>query len=195
MLAFYGTRPFNQGMYHYDLSLWIDGASPFVPQAIVFYVLAFVSWVVGYVVTCRESREVCNQVMAGEVMAKLTCLVIFLLLPTSMERPEVTGSGFCHWLTRFIYAADTPDNLFPSVHCLENWMLFRASFRCRKVGNAYRVGMFVMALLVFASTLLVKQHLFVDVLAGVAVAELCLRLSDRLRAGRVFAAIGRRWGW
>ena len=65
----------------------------------------------------------------------------------------------------------------------------------KRVPRWYAPAMLVLTLLVFASTLLVKQHLFVDVLAGVAVAELCLRLSDRLRAGRVFAAIGRRWGW
>lgn len=194
MLAFYGTRPINQGMYHFDLSLGLDHMIPFLPQAVIIYVLAFITWIVGYIVTGRESREVCYQIMSAEIIAKLACLVIFLVLPTAMVRPEVTGSGFCNWLTRIIYAADTPDNLFPSVHCLENWIFFRASFRCKKVGRAYRVVMGVMALLVFASTLFIKQHLFLDVLGGVVVAEFGLWLSRLLRADRCFYALERRWG-
>jgi membrane-associated phospholipid phosphatase len=40
--------------------------------------------------------------------------------------------------------------------------------------------------LVFASVLLVKQHFFADVLGGIAVLELGLFLSKRLRAWRIY---------
>ena len=45
--------------------------------------------------------------------------------------------------------------------------------------------MLAFTLLVFASTLLVKQHVLVDIPAGVLVAEVGLLLSDKLRAGRL----------
>ena len=39
---------------------------------------------------------------------------------------------------------------------------------------------------IFASTVLVKQHVFIDILGGVAVAEAGLFLGRKLRAGRLF---------
>lgn len=193
MLTYYATRLVTQSVRHFDFTLPVDGWIPFVPAAVLIYVLAFVSWVVGFVVVCRESREVCYRVLAGEQTAKLLCLVIFLTLPTTMVRPEVTGSGFFCWLTRFIYRMDTPDNLLPSIHCLENWILFRGAIRCRKVGKGYKLGYFIFTLMVFASTLLVKQHLAVDVVAAIIVAELGFWLADRLKTHRIYEILEGKW--
>ena len=49
----------------------------------------------------------------------------------------------------------------------------------------YAPAMLALTLLVFASTLLVKQHVLVDIPAGILVAELGLLLSTKLRAGRL----------
>ena len=130
MLTYYGSRLITRGLPHWDLTLPLDRWIPFVPSAVSIYVLAFLSWVVGIWVIARESPAVCYEVLAGEQIAKLLCLACFLLLPTTMERPEVTGSGFFPCLTRLIYRLDSPDNLLPSIHCLENWICFRGAFRC-----------------------------------------------------------------
>ena len=111
-----------------------------------------------------------------------------------MERPEVPGSDPFSWLVRFIYQVDTPDNLLPSIHCLENWLCFRGALRCRKVGRGYQIGMLIFAILVFASTLLVKQHLVLDVVTGIAVVEIGLFLARRTGAGRIYAHWNRRLG-
>ena len=96
MLTYYGSRLITRGLPHWDLTLPLDRWIPFVPSAVSIYVLAFLSWVVGIWVIARESPAVCYEVLAGEQIAKLLCLACFLLLPTTMERPEVTGSGPAH---------------------------------------------------------------------------------------------------
>ena len=48
---------------------------------------------------------------------------------------------------------------------------------CRKVPKWYKWVNFVFSLLVCASTVLVKQHVVVDIFAGIAVAEAGLLLS------------------
>ena len=57
--------------------------------------------------------------------------------------------------------------------------------------------MLILTLLVFASVVLVKQHYVVDVLAGIAVAEIGLFLAPRLKLDQVFehccSAIERWW--
>ena len=160
-ITYFGTRIITTGRYHYDFSILLDDRIPFVPFMITFYILAFVSWFVGFVVIGRESRQVCYEVCVAEQIAKILCMIAFIVIPSTIVRPEITGDGIFEWLTNLIYKIDSPDNLLPSIHCLENWICFRGAMRCKKVGTGYRISMFVSAILVFASTLMVKQHVFI----------------------------------
>ncbi len=195
-IVYYGCRLLNTHRVHYDLSIpFLDGRIPFVRWAVLFYVLSYLFWAVGFVVIARENRRVCYDIFAGELIAKVFCLFLFLALPTQMaEWPSgtfVPENGFDR-LLQLIYDMDRPDNLFPSIHCLESWIVFRGSLRCRKAGTPYRVFCFLMSLAVFASTLLVKQHVLIDVIGGVAVAELGLFVAGKLRAGRIYPFLERR---
>ena len=170
---------------HWDLALPLDGRIPFRPVWIVIYILAYLQWAVGFIVISRESREHCYRVFAGEIIAKFICGLVFIALPTRIERPAVEGGGFIAWLMRLVYAGDLPGNLFPSIHCLESWFCFRGALGMKRVPRWYAPAMLAFALLVFASTVLVKQHVLVDIPAGVLVAEAGLLLSGKLHAGRL----------
>ena len=177
---------------YYDLSLPLDAQLPLVPVFIVFYVAAYVSWYLGYALICRESMERC-EVIFGDLIAKGICMLFFLLLPTTLDRPEPTGSGPFVWLLKLIYAADTPpDNLFPSIHCLESYIVWRGMCGCSYLKKGVKAGFFIMMLLVFAATLLVKQHVIVDLPAAIVVAEIGLFFSRRLHLGDRFAQWCRR---
>ena len=183
-MAYYGSRLFTMDAVRRNLSLPLDGRIPFCPAFIVFYILAYGQWVVGYILIARESRERCYRVLTGEMIAKLMCMALFIALPTRIDRPEVEGRGFFEALVRIIYATDAPINLFPSIHCLESWICFRGAVGMRRVPRWYAPSMLVVTLAVFASTVLVKQHVAVDVPAAVLVGELGLFLSRKLHAGR-----------
>lgn len=194
MLAYFGTRPFTNKLYHYDLSIPLDHQLPMIPFFMIPYALAYVTWIVGFIVICRESKQLCYMVMTAEQIAKLICVTFFIFLPTEMVRPEVVGNGFSEWLTRMVYTMDEPNNLFPSIHCLLNWMVFRGAMKCKKVGNVYRTVMFLSAILIFVTVLLTKQHLFVDIFAGIAVVEIGLYASKKFQLYRVYYAIERLYG-
>ena len=55
----------------------------------------------------------------------------------------------------------------------------------KKVGKGYKIFTFVAAILVFASTLMVKQHVVLDVVAAIVVVELGLFLSARILTGLI----------
>lgn len=189
VFGYYIPRVVNHlvGAQYHDLALPIDDKIPFVPAFILVYVASYVTWYLGYALICREHPKN-SEVIFADVIAKTLCMVIFMLYPTSIQRPEVTGSGFLPWLVRFIYAADSPDNLFPSIHCLESWIVFRGMLRCRRVGSGVKAGYLVLALLVFASTVLVKQHVVADIPAGMLAGEIGLMISHRLKLGDRYAA-------
>ena len=189
--AYYGVRAINVGRTHYDLSIPLDDIIPFFSPAIIVYILWYIQIAAGMILIVRESREVCFRVFSGEIIAKIFSAAVFLIVPTVMVRPEIDSDGFCELLTRGIYAADTPDNLFPSLHCLESWLWFRGLMKCKKVPKGFTVGFGVFSVLVFASVVLVKQHLFVDIPAGILLAELGLLLSKKLGAERVFEKLDR----
>ena len=186
VIVYFGSRIITSGMYHHDFSIFIDKRLPFVAPMMIIYVLAYVHWIVGFGVIGRESREICYEFMSAEQIAKLMCLLCFIAIPTTMMRPEITGNGFSDWLSKLIYMADNPDNLFPSIHCLESWIVCRGAMKCKKMGNTYKIIMFVGAVLVFASTLLVKQHVFVDIIGGIGVVEIGLLLSKKLNVSRIY---------
>ena len=190
VLVYNGNRLLTADRVHFDLSIpFIDGNIPFWRWMIVFYVLSYVYWAAGFLVVARENRAFCYEMCAGEMIGKFFCLVFFLAMPTVM--PDWPSGTFeinngIDWLTQFIYDMDEPNNLFPSIHCSESWFCLRAIFGSKKTNVPFRIVAVVMTVGIFASTVLVKQHVFVDIIGGVAVAEAGLLLGRKLRAGRLF---------
>ena len=179
-LAYYATRPFSQKLTHFDFSLPVDGLIPFIPAFAVIYVLAYVQWVTGYILIARDSRELCYRVISGEIVSKLICLALFLLIPTTMTRAEIVSDGPFDTIVRYIYRLDAADNLFPSIHCLESWVCFRGALRMKKAGSRYRYFTLLFSLLVFASTVLIKQHTAVDIIGGVLTAEIGQQIAQKI---------------
>lgn len=159
----------------------LDTALPFLAPFVLFYVLAFVQWGLNYLLIARDSKELCYRFAFGNIIAKLICLFFFVFLPTTLARPEVTGTDLCSRLVRLIYTFDPPVNLFPSIHCLESWCCIRASFLLKKSNRAYQTATLIMSLGVFASTLFIKQHVIADVFGGIIVFEAGFRLAGRIQ--------------
>ena len=193
VLVYNGNRLLTADRVHFDLSIpVIDQNIPFWRWMIVFYVLSYVFWAFGFIVIARENRKFCYDMFAGELIGKFFCLVFFLALPTMM--PDWPSGTFAienvfDWLTQFIYDLDEPNNLFPSIHCSESWVCLRGILKSKKVCKPLQIASVVMTVGIFASTVLVKQHVFIDILGGVAVAEAGLFLGRKLRAGRLFEKI------
>jgi len=187
VIAFWGSRIFIDTSRYVNLSLPIDDMIPLVPEASLIYLLWYVYILVNLLLVMRESREKCG-VLFAECFAKLICMAFFIAMPTYIERPELTGDGIWVGLLRGIYASDIPNNLFPSIHCLDSWFCWRGLCGAKKVGRGYKAFSLVLTLAIFASTVLVKQHYFVDMFGAVFVAEIALLFVNRLRLGERYAA-------
>ena len=170
-IIYFGVAQLRDHLTFHSLALPVDDRIPFFAPFILFYLLAYIQWIVNYLLIAREGKTFCYQFIYGDVISKLFCLAFFLLFPTTLIRPDVTGNGICEQLVRLIYQMDAPVNLFPSIHCLESWCCIHAAFRMKKTPRWYLPVTIVMSLCVFASTLLVKQHVFVDIFGGILVFE------------------------
>lgn len=188
-LTFWGSKLITQNAHHYDLSTPLDYMLPFSPCFMFFYILAYFQWVWNYVYHTRLGREKYYHIVTVDLLAKTFALFLFIVMPAEITRPEVSGNGFWENVTRLMYSIDTPTALFPSYHCLESWLCFRAALMVKDAPRWYAPFQLILTLFVFASTVLVKQHFIVDVFAGIAVVEIAWFLSKRFHLWRFLSKI------
>ena len=185
------TKAITKDLPATDVTLPIDAQIPLVPAWVVIYVLAFVLWGMGLLMIMREEREKCYKMFAGVVIAELICCAFFIGLPSCVVRPEVVVDDAFSWALATIYTTDTPTNCFPSMHCMFAYMAFRQSLCCR-VSKGMRVFCGIFAVLVFLSTLFVKQHVVVDVFCGVFFGEIAFLLGHKLPLWKIFNKINKK---
>ncbi len=185
-LAYFPTKLLTEDTVQHDLSIALDNQLPFVPFFVLFYVLAYAQWVWSYCYHCRQDRQTCYYIVTGDLVAKVICVFFFVFLPTEIARPEITGNSLWEQMVGLIYTLDTPHNLFPSVHCLESWMCVRGALMMKDKRPWYIAAQAVLSVLVFASTVLIKQHFLVDIAAGILVCELGLLIARKTKLWRWF---------
>lgn len=188
-LVYNGNRLLTDGWKHYDLSLPLDGMIPFLRWTIVFYVLFFPFLAVGYLGVAYEGKQTFYRMATAGLISKAICLVSFLALPTFM--PDWPSGTFeiknvFDRLLQLIYDLDEPNDLFPSIHCLESWLVMRTTCSCKRLPKPYKCAIAVAAVCIMLSTLTIKQHLLVDMAGGILTAELARFLSAKLHGERVF---------
>lgn len=171
--VYYFCRLVTQNRTHYVLECSLDRKIPLLPWTILIYWGCYLFWIANYLLCCHFSKEQARRFLGAEILGKTICLLFYLLLPTTINRPEITGAGLCSDFMRLLYAIDAPDNLLPSIHCFVSWLCYIGMRKDHRYPLAYRAFSMIFAIMVCISTLTVKQHMIVDVFAGAALAELC----------------------
>lgn len=177
VLTYNGTRLIVANSPKHDLSLCLDTLIPLRTEWVIIYLLAYVQWAIGFLAAASERKSLCYRILGGEIVAKLLCMACYIILPVTIIRPEIIGNAPWDKITRLVYFIDAPESLFPSIHCLESYICFRGAMLSKKMPRWYMWVTGGFALLVFASTVLIKQHFLVDIIAGVLVGEIGLQVS------------------
>lgn len=176
---YYGAKVINEllGRTYLDMTGVLELATPTLPGFSFVYVAAFPFWYISYYLLCRHSRELCCNLVFTDVLAKILCGVIFILIPTTNVRPVLADRGLSNALLGIIYANDTPVNLFPSIHCLESWLLYKYIRDLKECPKWVKISIFVLTIAICMSTVFIRQHVWIDVFAGIFVAEFCRAIA------------------
>ena len=113
-------------------------------------------------------------------------ILFCMLFPNGQDlRPtEFAQNDFFIWLVRMVYAADTNTNVCPSIHVIGSFAVYFAVRDIRRFrAKGWRLGFLTMAVLISLSTVFLKQHSVLDVLAGLAVCAAAYPLIYRVPAG------------
>lgn len=190
--VYYGARALTAERVHYDFTGFPDEQIPFLPWTIVIYLGCYLFWVVNYIIGGRQDEEKAFQFISADLLAKLICLLCFLICPTTNIRPAVTGNSVWDRLMRLLYCIDAADNLFPSIHCLTSWFCYIAVRKNEKAPKWYRIFSFLTVISICISTLTTKQHVIPDVIAGVGLAEISYFLTKKSGFSRRYGEIIRK---
>ena len=189
-LVYSGSRAVAGSWYHHNIESNLDLRLPFLPQFLIIYFGCYIFWAANYILAARQDREEVYRFFTADFISRCVCLVIFLAYPTTNTRPVIEGSGFWYLLAGWLYSIDAADNLFPSIHCLVSWFCFLAVKGQKKIPIWYKAVSFILAVLVFLSTLFTKQHVIVDVAGGIFLAQGCFWIGKHTEIWHIYEHIG-----
>jgi membrane-associated phospholipid phosphatase len=162
-----------------DITSALDRQIPLVPGWVWIYMCCYFFPFVPLLIARDWHRF--NRGLIAIVFANVAAFIVYLAFPVAIPRPAL-GSSLSEHALAFIYAIDFNPAVteLPSLHVTFSWLVY---FMCRHQGLSRIKESLVlsMAILISFSTLFVKQHLIVDVIAGLALAT-----STWYFAGKVY---------
>ncbi len=151
----------------------IDNAIPFC----VYFIIPYCFWylLIFYIpyYYYKKDKDLFNKFYISYILMIILANIVYLVYPSTVVRPEVTNSGILYWMTKVVFMVDTPAiNCFPSLHCGVITLMLLASLESNKLSNSHKLFMGVCMLVICASTLLIKQHAFIDAIGGITLATI-----------------------
>jgi len=160
------TSTINADREYHKLELKIDSLIKFNPVFSVFYSLYFFEVLIVFILFFKNESKLRSIVLMLS-LAALIHNIIFLIYPTSIERPNLTDEGFFNKLTLFFYRIDNTSNTFPSMHISLITIVFLALYFYWNRNYAFLLLPFY--ILTALSTVLIKQHYIIDIISGILV--------------------------
>lgn len=113
----------------------------------------------------------------GFALILVVSLVAWLSVPVAFPRSLPAGEGLGAWVLTHLRGTDPPVNCLPSTHCA---MAVHAAYRLRGDGRLLSAWSTLTAVLIAVSTMVLRQHYAVDVIAGVTLGLGVAWAVDRL---------------
>lgn len=185
-LIYFGTKLINCRMEHHSLLTAIDEKIPIIPAFSIIYLGCYLFWVLNYALAGRSGKDYFYNFVTNIFLGYLISGFIFCIFPTYIERPslDTVPDTLGKLLMTYVYNTDTPVNLFPSMHCQISWYCYLAVRNQKGIYKWYQHTSLIIAILVCISTVVIKQHYLIDVVAGVLIAEFTYRITLNYSLGK-----------
>ncbi len=149
----------------------LDEAIPFVEAFVIPYLSWFPFMLVWGLVLLFADKGAYDRLSTFLMIGMTFFLIVSTLVPTAVNlRPAVlTRNNVFTDLIRLLWKADTPTNVWPSIHVFNTAAIYMAILRStlyRKMRTPVRIMLGAWSVSICLSTVLIKQHSMLDVLAG-----------------------------
>lgn len=148
----------------------LDDHIPFIEYFIIPYLLWFLYVAVTLLYFFFTDKHGFYKVTALLFTGMTIFLIICTVFPNGLNlRPVVfERDNFCVDLVKTLYLTDTPTNVLPSLHVYNSIGCCIAIAKCQRLQKYkwVQIGSFVLAVSIVLSTMFLKQHSIVDVIAA-----------------------------
>ncbi len=160
----------------------IDNKIPFnmwfiIPYC-VWYLLIFLIPYYLY----KKDKNIFIKYIISYLFCTVIANIIFIVYPTYVDRPVVTGTSILELITRIVFWVDTPaQNCFPSLHCAVSMLFILYMFECKKCPLYLKILTLIISILIMIATLCTKQHVFIDLVSGDVLAIVSYIIVNNLK--------------
>ena len=157
----------------YPIHSVIDDYIPFCEVFIIPYFLWFVFMAFWILYFFFRSQGECIRMGASLIIGMSIAVIIYFVFPNGLEgfRPdEFPRDNIFTDMVKFLHTADTPTNVFPSLHVYNTLAITVAVFKSQTFGKyrkCIRITTIILTILICMSTVFLKQHSILDVFASV----------------------------
>lgn len=157
---------------YFPISCSWDARIPFCEYFLIPYEFWFVFLAGIHIYTLLYDVDSFRKLEQFIILTYSVAMITYILFPNCQQlRPESFERD--NFFTRFLslfYAFDTNTNVFPSIHVIGSVAVAACAWNCRRFSGVFwRIGFVAMAVLISISTVFLKQHSILDVLAGAVV--------------------------
>lgn len=158
----------------YSLVTDLDRGMPFIKVFVIPYLFWYIFLLFGLLYLCRVNRSGFYKTVVIYDLGLLIASLIYYLFQTMVPRPILVGDDWLTHMVSFVYQMDQPFNCFPSTHVFTTYLLMRGIQQyARSIG--LKLVVHLIGLSIILSTVLIKQHVILDVVASIILVELLYR--------------------
>lgn len=174
----------------FNTETFIDSYIPFNEYFIVFYLFWFVYMISAFIYYIFIEKESYPRVALYLMIGMTISLTICLIIPNGIHlRPELNDDNIFQVLVSLIYKSDTSTNVFPSIH-VYNSVVIAYSLNHSKLlnHNHWKIAINnIVAFMICASTVFLKQHAIIDVIAGIILAYIIIKIVNKCLYNKHFS--------
>ncbi|MCQ2547864.1 MAG: phosphatase PAP2 family protein [Clostridia bacterium] len=181
----------GDGPFH-DVSCFLDDYIQFSTPWIIIYVLSFPFWMLSfYYIGSHSDRDYFYKFITIDIICKILAFIMFVVYPTDcLARPEFTNpDGVLTWICSVVYAADTPINLFPSLHVQYSLMCAVGIYKVNDAPKWLKYATVIFVILIILATQFTKQHYIIDILGSIEIMIIAYFINKFTKTDRILHRI------
>ncbi len=152
----------------YPVHCWLDDVIPFCELFLIPYVFWYLLIVISLVYFLLYNVDSFKRLQTYIIITQLVAMAIYILFPSRQDlRPaEFPRENVLTQLMALIYAFDTSTGVCPSLHVAYSLGIASVWLKEGGVSKAWKAFIVIAVILICLSTMFVKQHSALDVLAA-----------------------------
>lgn len=159
----------------------IDEAIPFCVYGIIPYILWYLLLFIIPLMIYHKNKRVFYKYIFGYLLLVLLADLTYAVIPTIFIRDVTVDNSFLSSILNIIYTIDTPPlNCFPSLHCGVSMLFILYSFKLKNLKIQNKILISIISILIMISTVLIKQHSYLDIFSGIIYASISFCIIELL---------------